>query len=114
MSNAMEILGDRKIIHKVFIGEPLKIYEEDDQIAAFLKKYINEAIIKAINYHEEYQILYDKLWEEYKLKYNKWNKNGRNGEGPIWPKSHYLDYDLVVLKVNHYRQKFWYWKKLKE
>jgi hypothetical protein len=116
MANAMEILGDHEIIYKVFEGSFLEFYKSDDETAVFLKKYINQAVARAQKYHEESCEKHKDLYEKYRLKRDKWYKKGMNGEPPIYPYSHYIDdsIDFVRLKVNHYRQKFWYWKKLKE
>ena len=116
MANAMEVLGDNVIIYKVFDGNFLKFYKSDDETAIFLKKYINEAVARALKHHDDYKEIWTILVEEYRMKHAKWVKRGMQGPSPKWPSSHWIgdSRDFIELKVNHYRQKFWYWKKLKE
>lgn len=115
MVNAMKILDDHDIIYEVFQGNFLNFHKSDDKIAIFLKKYINQAVAKALKHHDDYQVIYDQLWKEYEIRYQKWIKHGMNGPSPIYTSNHFIgdSMDYIRLKVNHYRQKFWYWKKLK-
>ena len=112
----MEVLGDNKIIQKVFEGNPLKIHETDDEIAILIKKYIIDAYYEAVNYAIDYNARYAVYWEAY----TKWHQRGcKHGyQDEKRPKFKYWNIrkteHLVELKVNHYRQKYWYWKKLIE
>jgi hypothetical protein len=116
MANAMEILGDKLVISRVFEGIPIKHCINDDYIASFIKSYINEACLKAKKHHEIYEQNKSENWEKYKKKYDRWYKKGHKKElEPPYPYYHSLgdSQDFIEYKVNHYRQKFWYWEKLK-
>ena len=114
--NAMEVLGDNKIIQKVFQGYPLKIHSTDDEIAILIKNHIIDAYNEAIKYAIDYNARYAIYWEDY----TKWHQRGcKHGfQDEKRPKFVYWSIsdteNLVELKVNHYRQKYWYWKKLIE
>ena len=106
MANASEILGDNKIIrNNVYNKHSIKIYSDDDEIAILIKTYI----IKASCRYMCNQYIFNNKWNKYIKEYNECLK-------PIRPK-HWREtmaMDFMLLKINHYRQKFWYWKKLKE
>lgn len=115
MANAMEILGDDKIILNALCGIPIKHYEKENYYDWFLKEYINNACKAALKYQadvnnkkKEYDKAY-KLWIERGGNYLKFREKHDYPYHPISKSQH-----LIELKVNHYRQKFWYWKKLKE
>lgn len=77
-----------------------------------IKNYIINAYAEALRFNEQYK----KERTEYHIQYSKWWKKNYPKEKE--PKHRYwqIGYtrNLVELKVNHYRQKYWYWKKLKE
>ena len=112
MANAPKILDDSDIIYDVFEGYILKIYPEDDDIAKFIKNYIITAYVETLCFEEQYK----EKRKIYNIQYAKWWKKGcpKNKK----PKHHYwwigMTKHFVELKVNHYRQKYWYWKKLKK
>lgn len=114
MANAMEVLGDHKIIHNVlYEGIFIKHYSNDDKVATFIKNYINNACKQVWKYEEEY----NEEYAEYSLKWQKWINKGMKKNNPqptinFWQLGN--SQHSIEFKVNHYRQKFWYWKKLKE
>lgn len=109
MANAMNILKDDLIIYNVLQGIPLIIYEDDDNVAKFLKYFINNSVKNILKFEIEYLEKY----EEWATAWTKWCKY-KKGQAPklnyhsIGDSQH-----LLELKVNHYRQIYWYWEKLK-
>ena len=116
MSNAPQILGDSEIIQRVFEGNFLMIYSSDDSTAVFIKNYINTAVNNALKYHYENGLVYERNFDAYKKEFDKWMSKGMNGSKPKYIPKHYLgdSINYVTYKVNHYRNKFWYWEKLRE
>ena len=117
MANASEILGDNLLIsHAIWDGKEVKIYEDEDAPARFIKDYINFACraIQAFKLKYESDKVRTKAQDH--NNYLKWVKHGRQGDypKPIIPYWRNNSESFVELKVNHYRQKFWYWKKLRE
>lgn len=112
MANASKILGDDDVISNVFNGYLLKIYTEDDNVAKLIKEYIISAYNEALWFQQQYE----EKKKIYNIQYTKWWKNGcpenRKPEHHYWWIGNTISF--VELKVNHYRQKYWYWKKLKE
>jgi len=113
----MEILGDDKIISKALNGEFVKHYERENHYDWFLKNYINNACKAALKYQDDV----DDKKREFNIKYKLWKDNGGKDIQKFdkkypYPPYHWIGQSqhLIELKVNHYRQKFWYWKKLKE
>jgi hypothetical protein len=112
MANAMEILGDKEIIRDALDGNLVKHYEGDNHYDWYIKKYINNACKEVWKYEDKY----NEKYAEYSLQWQKWISKGMQKNRP----QPTIDYwwmgqsqHLIELKVNHYRQKFWYWEKLK-
>lgn len=95
MANASNILKDDIVIKTVcYDGKTLKIKDSDDEVAKFLKNFINKSGLLILNsYHT------DKCHTDNLIQYRASNKRIKSC-------------DLLELKVNHYRQLFWYWKPL--
>ena len=117
MANASEILGDNFLIYDTLRNyKNIKIYEDEDESARFIKDYINSSCKAIQSFKLKYESDKVETKEQDHNNYQKWVKNDRQGNRPksIIPYWKNNSGSLVELKVNHYRQKFWYWKKLRK
>lgn len=106
----MNLLKDDLIIDKASEGEEVKIYSTDDEIAKLIKNYINKAFEEVFKFQPTYELKH----KEHCLLYEKWikNRSKKQPEHKYWNIINSIN--SVQFKVNHLRQKYWYWKKLKE